>query len=175
MCGIIRVHKEPYVRGENLFRLAYETGISGDFPPMRPIPMVLGPDRCVLTRWGWPDYKPGKIKTHARSETANHLSTWRDAWESRRGVVPVAGWDDGGWTVASPGAHLAVLWIEAEDGPRLAILTQDGGPYADRIERFPCPLTQAGALAWLAGGDLRGQVTNLRVTGKGGQQTIFDA
>jgi hypothetical protein len=71
-------------------------------------------------------------------------------------------------------AFLAVLWDGTEDR-RLVILTQDPGVHRTAIERFPIPLTESGARAWLAGGSLKEQVQNVRVMGKEGQQTIFEA
>ena len=36
--------------GLNLFRLAYATGNSGDFPPKQPLPLVLDPDTFIAPR-----------------------------------------------------------------------------------------------------------------------------
>jgi putative SOS response-associated peptidase YedK len=172
MCGRLTLNSDEPEPEQLLARLAYAKGISGRPTPMQPIPLITGPESCLLARWGWPSSRGG-ILTHVRSETAATLPTWRDAWRSRRGVVPVAGWEEGSWLITAPGAHLAVLWTAIEDDVRLAILTQPPPPAHLHIERFPVPLTQAGAVAWLSGGGLDGQTEKLTVAGKNGQQTIF--
>ena len=144
-------------------------------PPMRPLPLLRADDALVMARWGWPGSGPrSELLLHARIETAPSKPTWSAAWRVRRGVVPVAGWYEGSWHVAAPGAHLAVLWIQAgPDDLRVVMLTQPPPP-DQHIERFPIPLTAAGALAWLAGAPPEQQLRDLTVRGDGGQQTIFD-
>ena len=172
MCGRLTLTRDEPTSDQLLARLAFAKGITGRPTPMQTIPLVTGPESCVIARWGWPSAR-GSILTHARSETASTLPTWRDAWRLRRGVVPLEGWEEGSWIVTAPGAHLAVLWTAEGNDVRLAVLTQPSPAAHQHIERFPVPLTQAGALAWLSGGGLDGIVDRLSVTGSGGQQTIF--
>lgn len=74
--------------------------------------------------------------------------------------------------------HLAVLWGEFAGAIRVVVVTQEPGWLADRIERLPIPLTEAGALAWLATGDYADQVRDLTVANERlngvRNQTIFD-
>ena len=172
MCGRLTLTRDEPTSDQLLARLAFAKGITGRPTPMQTIPLVTGPESCVIARWGWPSARGG-ILTHARSETASKLPTWCEAWRLRRGVVPVLGWEEGSWIFTAPGAHLAVLWIAEGNDFRLAVLTQPPPTAHQHIERFPVPLTQAGALAWLSGGGLDGIMDRLIVTGSGGQQTIF--
>lgn len=172
MCGRLTLSRDQPAADQVLARLAFTKGITGRPTPMQPIPLVTGPESCINARWGWPSPRGG-ILTHVRSETAATLPTWRESWRLRRGVVPVAGWEEGSWIVTAPDAHLAVLWTVEGDDVRLAVLTQPPPTAHQHIERFPVPLTQAGALAWLSGGGLGETVEQLSVTGTGGQQTIF--
>ena len=172
MCGRLTLIRDEPAVDQHFARLAYAKGITGRPTPMQPIPLVTGPASCVIARWGWPSVR-GRILTHARIETAATLPTWHEAWRLRRGVVLVDGWEEGSWVITSPGAHLAVLWTAQGMDVRFAILTQPP-PAGEHIERFPVPLTQAGAVVWLAGGPPDEQCTDLHVAGAGGQQTIFD-
>ena len=89
----------------------------------------------------------------------------------------VDGWFEGSWRVSGPVMALAVLLTEQAEGPSLVVVTQDGGDeLRDRIERWPVPLTQAGAIAWLAGGSHADQVplTGLTIHPPPGQLTIYD-
>ena len=174
MCGRLTLIRDEPAVDQIFARLAYAKGITGRPTPMQPIPLVTGPSSCVIARWGWPSVR-GRILTHARIETAATLPTWHEAWRLRRGVIPVEGWEEGSWIVASPGAHIAVLWTVDGADVRCAVLTQPPPAAHQHIERFPVPLTQAGAIAWLDGGPTGDQVTDLHVAGAGGQQTIFDA
>lgn len=172
MCGHLNLSRDQPAPNQVLARLAFAKGITGRPTPMQPIPLVTGPESCVIARWGWP-LPRGGILTHARSETAATLPTWREAWRLRRGVVPVAGWEEGSWIVTAPDAHLAVLWTADGADVRLAVLTQLPPAAHQHIERFPVALTQAGALEWMINGGLDGNVDRLSVTGAGGQQTLF--
>ena len=172
MCGRLTLIGEEPATNQHLARLAFATGIIGRPTPMQPMPLITGPESCVIARWGWLSPRGG-ILTHARSETAATLPTWRDAWRLRRGVVPIVGWEEGSWVVAAPGAHLAVLWAADGNDTRLAVLTQSPPAEHGHIERFPVPLSLDGALAWLSGGGLDEVIEQLSVSGKGGQQTIF--
>ena len=78
-------------------------------------------------------------------------------------MVPVAGWWEGSWRVTGDGLHLAVLWLQHGREHRIVVLTQDPGALVDRIERIPIPLSEKGALTWLAGGGLEDQVRQLTV------------
>ena len=173
MCGFLNMRRGHPSESEYLARVAALHGILGRVPPMRPIPLVTGPESCIVARWGWPSPRGG-ILTHARSETAATLTTWARAWRNGRGIIPVDGWEEGSWAISAQGAHLAVLWTLHGDDARLAVLTQPPPAEHGHIERFPIPLTQAGALAWLDGGTLDGQIEDLAVTGTHGQATLFD-
>lgn len=173
MCGFVTLRSDRPDEQEYLARVAALKGIVGRISPMRPLPLVTGPTTAVMARWGWPSSKGG-ILTHARSETAPRLPTWADAWRQARGVIPVAGWEEGSWAVTAPRAHLAVLWTHHDDDIRLAILTQPPPASMAQFERFPIPLTQEGALTWLAEGSLVDQVVDLHLTGTGGQTSLFD-
>jgi hypothetical protein len=134
--------------------------------------LVRGKEVCESARWGWPANSPNKgILTHARRETADALPTWREAWWTRRGVIPVVGWHEGSWQIDAPGAHVAVLWTDSEDGLRFAVLTQDPAAGCP-IDRLPIPLSLNGALDWLGGGGLDEQV-QFRIGGNNGQETFF--
>lgn len=172
MCGRLNLYRHGLTDDQVLAVLAYAKGIHPRPTPMQQVPVVRGVDDCTVALWGWPS-PHGGILTHARSETAATLPTWRHAWKKGRGVVSVAGWWEGSWEVVSPGAHLAVLWTGHDEGMRLAILTQPPPSGKEYIERFPVPLTQTGAFEWLSGGGLGQQVSDLRVSGSDGQQTIF--
>jgi len=172
MCGRLTLTRDEPSDDQLLARLAFAKGITGRPTPMHHIPLVTGPASCVIARWGWPSSR-GCILTHARIETASTLPTWREAWSLHRGVIPVDGWEEGSWVVTSAGAHIAVLWTVDSADVRFAVLTQPPPPN-QHIERFPVPLTQAGAIGWLAGGLADDQVDDLHVAGTGGQQTIFD-
>ena len=173
MCGYVNIRRDQPSETEYFARLAYLQGITGRVPPMRPIPVMTGRETCLVARWGWPNPRGG-ILTHARSETAATLPTWREAWRSRRGVIPVVGWEEGSWQISAPGAHLAVLWMAQGEDVRLVVLTEAPPAEYQFIERFPVALTQRGASAWLADGELRSQVQGFQVEAKAGQQTIFD-
>jgi putative SOS response-associated peptidase YedK len=177
MCGRLDLRLDPahYLaviqRAEEVMRRYY----GEPEQPMRPLPLVKSPTEMATARWGWPGtgLKPSLLM-HARIETAPSKPTWQRAWRERRGVVPVAGWYEGSWHVQAPGAHLAVLWTAV--GPediRFVVLTQ-APPAGQHIERFPIPLTSAGAEEWLAGSEPADQVTDFTVRGTGGQQTLFD-
>ena len=174
MCGYLTMRRDHPTESEHLARLASLHGITGRRSPMRPIPLVTSPASSVVARWGWPSPRGG-ILTHARSETAATRTTWTKAWRSGRGVIPVDGWEEGSWIISAPRAHVAVLWTQHDKEVRLAILTQPPPPAHQHIERFPIPLTQAGALGWLAEGTLHDQVEGLTVHGSGGQMTLFDS
>ena len=173
MCGFLTMRRQSPTEAEYLARVAAVLGIRGRVQPMRPLPLLTGPTSCVVARWGWPSPRGG-ILTHARVETAAKLPTWAHAWRHGCGVVPVDGWEEGSWEVSAPGAHVAVLWTAQGEDVRLAVITQEPPGAHLHIERLPVPLTQAGALAWIDGGDLDGQVEDMVVTGTGGQMTLFD-
>ena len=172
MCGRLTLTREEPAPDRLLARLAFAKGIIGRPTQMQPIPLVTGPVSGVIALWGWPSSRGG-ILTHARIETASTLPIWREAWRLRRGVIPVDGWEEGSWIIAAPGAHLAVLWTAEGKDMRFAVLTQPPPEAHRHIERFPVPLTHAGALAWLSGSGLDRIVDRLSVTGAGGQQSMF--
>lgn len=162
----------------SLFKLAERLGLSGTRPtPAQRVPLVRGRADAISALWGWPRFD-AELHVHARSENADQKPTWRDAWRHRRGVVPIGGWWEGKWHVTGTGMHLAVLWGEFAGAIRVVVVTQEPGWLADRIERLPIPLTEAGALAWLATGDYADQVRDLTVANERlngvRNQTIFD-
>ena len=170
MCGNLQFFRNQPTAEQRLARLAFAKGIRGErIPPMRPIPLVVAQDACLVAVWGWPGFD--RPLMHCRSESAAVTPTWAKAWREHRGVVPVAGWHEGDRSVEATDAHLAVLWMAAGDEVRFAVLTQDP-PAQSQVPRYPVPLTQAGALAWMAGGGLDDQVRELR---EYGQETIFGA
>ena len=162
MCGNFKFARVRPSADERLAMMAYETGIRGErVPPMEPVAMVTGPEMCVLARWGWPSKeRPGEPIIHARREGAETHPVWNWSWHMRRGVVPVVGWWEGGMLVDAPGAHIAVLWTPLDGKPVFAVVTQPE-PVGSKADRYPYPLTEAGALAWLAGGGLEDQVRTL--------------
>jgi len=143
--------------------------------PHHDIPVRVRGAGLRRAQWGIP-MKDGGIYVHARIETA--AKTWHMDSPGRRGIVPVAGWWEDEWYVTGTSISLAVLCSEHRDGLFVVIATQDPGPYVDRIERFPIPLTPNGAERWLADGDYTEQVQRLKVRreGIGGerQQSFLD-
>ena len=59
--------------------------------------------------------------------------------------------------------HLAVLWEESGGVTHVVIVTQDAGTLAHRLDRSPIPLTEDGALKWIASGDFTDQVSDFSV------------
>lgn len=172
MCGNLNLIRDRPSEAELLFRLAYAKGIRGDrIPTGSRFPVVTGPEACVVASWLWP-VPDGQPLFHCRSETGAVLPTWRDAWEKRRGVIAIDGWHEGDRQVDAPGSWLAVVWTDiSDDAPelRFAVVTVDP-PAGSQVPRYPVPLHQEGAIAWLDRGDLSGRAAGLR---EYGQETLF--
>jgi hypothetical protein len=100
------------------------------------------------------------------------LLTWRAAWWTRRGVIPVADWEERSLQISAPGAYLAVGGIAPGDDVRLVVLTKP--PPADHgvSETFSEALTQDGTVKGLEKPLLARQVLSLSGNSACGQLTI---
>jgi putative SOS response-associated peptidase YedK len=160
MCGRLDLRPEERREGSvgRFHRAARNLTISNLRPsPMQAVPLICGLNNDALAaRWGWPSGKG--LHVHARREEAAARPTWRQAWRTNRGVIPVTGWWEGSWYCTGADLHLAVLWRTAgagaapAEGTEVVVLTQSPGRLGDRFERLPVSLTERGALAWLTGG-----------------------
>lgn len=156
MCGRLDLRIQDVDLARSLDGLKLQTLMP---TPMQHIP-ILTDQGLHRGLWSFPK-RGGGLHIHARIEEGR--TTWASAWNSRRGVVPVAGWWEDHWHVTGPDMFPAVLTSHGALGLRAVVVTQPPVPYARHIERPPIPLTNDGAADWLGGYDPQDQVSDLQV------------
>lgn len=158
MCGRLNVSDSPLVEW-----LAEELGVAfaTDAKPTR-LPtdrvdvLVAGEQglNCLATRWGVRRDWSQKILINARAETVAETRSWRQAFESRRCVVPCSGWYEKKHNFAladGTPALMAGIWLP-EDTPSLVTLTCEPNRECGRVwKRMPQLLHPADIETWLWG------------------------
>ena len=114
--------------------------------------------RCELKRWGFPGFMDKQLVINARSESAMEKKMFCDAVESRRIVIPAAGFYE--WNKQkekstftrkdSPVLYMAGIYSKYEDEDRFVILTTAANESMEPVhDRMPLILNKDEILPWL--------------------------
>jgi putative SOS response-associated peptidase YedK len=122
----------------------------------------------LIPRWAKPDRIPDKT-FNARSETVAEKPTFRDAWKTRRCILPVSGYYE--WT-GEPGNKQPFLFYRADGSPLIlaglwetwkhgdnvvdsctVITRASAGRLAEYHHRMPVFLDRADVDMWLKGSE----------------------
>jgi putative SOS response-associated peptidase YedK len=93
---------------------------SWNIPPSKTVWTVrqaggeLGIDRLT---WGWPAGAEGRLVSNARVESAQEKPLFRDAWRTRRCLVPVEGWYE--WQALGPKSKQPYFFAPRSGEPAL--------------------------------------------------------
>jgi putative SOS response-associated peptidase YedK len=153
-------------------RLEMKTG--GEVFPLDTVPVLTGEGglKARAMAWGFPGFKTpqgreGRPLINARAETAGQLRTWRKPLESRRCLVPAAGYFE--WAEDPEGGpklkllfalesgqalFMAGLWSELQPRGsfRFSILTTAANSFAAKAhDRMPVIVMGAELEKWLFG------------------------
>jgi Uncharacterized conserved protein len=139
----------------------------GEISPSAEFPVLIrGADKADIAfmRWGMPGR--GRPIINARSETANRLPLFRDAFEARRGVILTTGfyeWSHDGaktkYQFRLPGSGVTYLAALYDDAGRYVILTEAANASMIGIhDRMPVILGGGEVLPWLRDGGFAREV-----------------
>ena len=114
--------------------------------------------RCELKRWGFPGFMDKQLVINARSESAMEKKMFCDAVESRRIVIPAAGFYE--WNKQkekstftrkdSQVLYMAGIYSRYEDEDRFVILTTTANESMEPVhDRMPLVLEKDEIVPWL--------------------------
>lgn len=164
MCGRYYIDDETAIEIERLVRHLDRKFMGGgkrDVFPSGQAPVITGQQNefaAELFTWGFPGFGSSKLIINARSETALDKRTFRDSIQTRRCVVPAAGFYEWNrekekYTFLNPDGrtcYLAGFYKEFDSGVRFVILTTGANDSMKSVhERMPLVLTEDELNAWI--------------------------